>query len=393
MTTFAPPLATAELETYRVLDTSRVLTPALAIYPDIVDSNIAATIRVLGGDANRWRAHVKTSKLAFTMARLVAKGVVNFKCATTLELASACEAGARDVLVAFPLVGAAAKRVRSLAKRYSQVRISALVENAHQAEAWPGSRVGLFIDVNPGMDRTGIPQERTGEILGVIREIQKLGIEFRGLHYYDGHLSLPDLAEREAAAHRGYDKLMGIVDAALAGGLGVEEVITSGTPEFPFGASYPRFRGGPFVHRTSPGTVVYCDVMTFDSLPARYGYRPAVAVLSTVISHPTANYATCDGGHKAVSADAGVPTCAVLGRPDLLPLNPSEEHLPLKALDGAPLPEIGETLYLVPRHVCPTVNNFDEALIVRDGRIIGVERVTARGHESPLGVAAGALHS
>jgi D-serine deaminase-like pyridoxal phosphate-dependent protein len=51
---------------------------------------------------------------------------------------------------------------------------------------------------------------------------------------------------------------------------------------------------------------------------------------------------------------------------------------------GATPPAIGETLYLVPRHVCPTVNNFDAALIVENGREIGVERVTARGHEGPL---------
>jgi hypothetical protein len=35
-------------------------------------------------------------------------------------------------------------------------------------------------------------------------------------------------------------------------------------------------------------------------------------------------------------------------------------------------------------HVCPTVNNFDHALIVIGGRIAGVERVTARGREAPI---------
>jgi hypothetical protein len=30
------------------------------------------------------------------------------------------------------------------------------------------------------------------------------------------------------------------------------------------------------------------------------------------------------------------------------------------------------------------VNNFDHAIIVEQGRIAGVERVTARGRESPL---------
>ena len=47
-------------------------------------------------------------------------------------------------------------------------------------------------------------------------------------------------------------------------------------------------------------------------------------------------------------------------------------------------PQVGEALYLLPRHVCPTVNNFDSALLVRDGQIAFVEKVTARGREAPL---------
>jgi D-serine deaminase-like pyridoxal phosphate-dependent protein len=164
---------------------------------------------------------------------------------------------------------------------------------------------------------------------------------------------------------------------------GVEEVITSGTPAFPCAASYAPFRSAKFVHRASPGTVVYSDSTSLTQLPAEWGYQPAAVVVSTVVSHPRANLLTCDAGHKTVSADAGVPTCVVAGRPDLLPLKPSEEHLPIEVKGGA-RPEIGEALYLIPRHVCPTVNNFDDALIVVGGRVIGMERVTARGHESPI---------
>ncbi|HTS04567.1 MAG TPA: hypothetical protein VMP68_03220, partial [Candidatus Eisenbacteria bacterium] len=47
-------------------------------------------------------------------------------------------------------------------------------------------------------------------------------------------------------------------------------------------------------------------------------------------------------------------------------------------------PAVGDVLYLIPRHVCPTVNNFDAALIVREGKIESVEKVSARGHEGPL---------
>jgi D-serine deaminase-like pyridoxal phosphate-dependent protein len=71
----------------------------------------------------------------------------------------------------------------------------------------------------------------------------------------------------------------------------------------------------------------------------------------------------------------------------LTALKPSEEHLPMQVGDGATAPLIGETLYLVPRHICPTVNNFDHALIVEGGEISDVERVSARGREAPLNLA------
>src|SRR5690348_13506231 len=98
-------------ESYRIERASDLLTPALVIYPDIVQSNIACTVELLDGDAGRWRAHIKTAKLDWTLRMLVARGVRNFKCATTLELLSACQCGAQDVLFAYPAMEANARRV------------------------------------------------------------------------------------------------------------------------------------------------------------------------------------------------------------------------------------------------------------------------------------------
>ena len=366
---------------YQIENVEALLTPALVIYPEIVDRNIAATLRLLGGDANRWRPHLKTAKLGFIMNRLAQKGVVNAKCSTTVELAAACASGMKDVLLAYAVVGANARRVRQVAEQHPNVRISVLVENVEQIAAWAGSGIGIFVDVNPGMDRTGISQDGTAAILDVVRAA---GPQFRGLHYYDGHMAAASLEEREKLAHKGYDRLMEIVAAV---DVPIEEVITSGTPAFPCAATYAPFAAGKFVHRASPGTVVYSDATSIKQLPSEWGYQPAALVVSTVVSHPKPNVITCDAGHKSVSADAGVPTCSVAGRADMIPLKPSEEHLPIEVSGGA-VPAIGELLYLIPRHVCPTVNNFDDAVIVEHGRAIRVEHVTARGHEVPLTLAA-----
>ena len=373
-----PPLS----DVYRVNQDQleHLITPALLIYPRIVESNIQATLQLAGGDPNRWRPHLKTSKIPAVIRFLIAAGVQNFKCSTTLELLTASELWRKDILLAFSAVGANARRVVQIAKMFPNTRISVLVESADQLPAWRGTDIGVFLDINSGMNRTGVNQAGIEEITDLSK---RAGSQFRGLHYYDGHMSGVPASEREARAHDGYRQVVEIVEALSRAQINVEEVITSGTPAAPYALSFLPFHHASFVHRISPGTVVYNDMTSLEQLPG-LGYQPAALVLSSVVSHPTAEVVTCDAGHKSVSADAGVPTCTVLEHEEFKPLKPSEEHLPINCDEAPACPKIGDKLYLLPRHVCPTVNNFDEALFIVDGQVSSVESVTARGHERPM---------
>ena len=366
---------------YRLPGIERMLTPFLVIFLDMVDSNIAASIRIAGGDPNRLRPHIKTAKLLNVIRCFVESGIQQCKCATTLELAVACEAGMRDVLVAYPMVGANARRIQELSARYPDVAISALVDYPKQIQEWDSS-IGIFIDVNPGMDRTGIGPEHVNEVLEMARAIIDSGRTFRGLHYYDGHLGSLGFEERRVQALKGYEQLARLAEAVKGAGIEVGEVITSGSSVFPFASTYAPLLTEDSTLRVSPGAAIYGDLTVQHQLP-QYGYRPAALVATRVVSHPRPDLATCDAGVKAVAVFAGLPNCAVLDRPELVPQRMSEEHLTLQAPEGAALPEIGEILYLIPRHAGLTVNNFDEALVVSaDGGSV-IERVTARGHESP----------
>lgn len=369
-------------EEYQIGDLSHVMTPALAIYPEIVRRNISTTLALVGGDPNRWRPHVKTAKIAAVMHMLTEFGVRKFKCATTLELQTAISAGANDVLIAYPLAGANALRVRQIAESEPRVRISALVESCDQIAMWQGGHVGLFVDINPGMNRTGVEQRDVPLILALAKAIQNSKIEFRGLHYYDGHLHDSDHEALVAKAHSGYSRLLEIVSTLGANGNEIPEVITSGTPALHAAAKFAGFRKAKFLHQVSAGTVVYCDVRSLQQLPP--GYAPAALVISRVVSNPCDGIVTCDAGHKSLAVDVGVPNCVVMARPDLVPKQPSEEHLPLELAPGGVAPQLGSVVYLVPYHVCPTVNNFDHALFIRNSRIDGVEKVSARGREMPL---------
>jgi D-serine deaminase-like pyridoxal phosphate-dependent protein len=375
----------ATLDRYRLHNAQSLSTPSLLIYSEMIDTNIAAALRMMKGDANRWRPHLKTAKLGYTMRRLVEKGVRNAKCATTLELLSALDAGMEDVVLAFPVMGANAARVREIAATHPDRKISVLAEGPEQIDEWKGSAVGVFVDLNPGMNRTGMSEDRFEEVRTFVEHILKAGLEFRGLHHYDGHIHNTEPGGAHAA-HEGYSRLLALIGHLEQCGIDVSEVITSGTPAMPHALQFAGFNQADFVHRVSPGTVVYNDRVSLKELP-NYGFVPAVLVLSTVVSRPLANRITCDAGHKAVSADAGVPTCDVVGWPGLVGQKPSEEHLPLDVISGK-APARGELLYLLPAHVCPTVNNFDRAVIVREGRVESIEPVTARGREVFVSAAA-----
>jgi len=370
-------------ERRRILDTQDILTPALVLHPELIAANVACTLNLLGGNPDRWRAHVKTAKLNYTLRMLLDRGVTNFKCATSLELLNACQSGATDVLVAYPVMGANARRVAEVKRQFPRVTISVLAEDEQQLRQWRDTGIGIFLDINPGMNRTGLDQNSPERVLDMARAINKAGLDFRGLHYYDGQYGAVAEPEKTAATHAGYDHLLKLVADLERDGLHVPEIVTAGTPTFPCSLSYDRFKSGNFIHRVSPGTVVYNDATSLAQLPA-YGYAPAALVLTRVVSHPNPGIVTCDAGHKAVSADAGVPTCVVAGHSELTPLSPSEEHLPVAVKEGSSAPKVGDVLYLLPRHICPTVNNFDAALIVQNGKVESVEGVSARGHEGPL---------
>jgi D-serine deaminase-like pyridoxal phosphate-dependent protein len=344
-----------------------------------VDANIEATLSALGGNAHRWRPHIKTAKLAWTIERLLAHGVTAFKCATTRELQALVDAGATDVLFAMPVMEASAARLAEIAAQHPALALSALTDAAAMLDRWPAG-VGLTIDLDVGMHRTGLEVDDHDSVLALAVEALERGIALAGLHAYDGHLGPLAPAERRSAVHAALDRVAAVAERLIDAGIPTPLISTSGSLTFIDAVEHEGLARLGVPHQVSPGTVVYFDLTSERCLGRDLGYRAAAQVVARVISSPREGWITCDAGHKAVSADAGIPTCAVAGRPDLEPEIPSEEHLPIHGT--ARLPALGDLLALVPRHVCPTVNLFDSAILLDADRSPRVIPVTARGHES-----------
>ena len=370
-------------DAYRIAGIEQMLTPALIVFGAAVDSNIAAIIKHVGGDPSRLRPHIKTAKLQRVIRRYVDFGIDHCKCATTREFEVACASGMRDVLVSYPMMGKNAQKIEEIGARYPDVAVSVLVDHQDQIGQWDYS-TGIFLDVNPGMDRTGVGPEQSEKALELVHAIIESGRTFCGLHYYDGHLGSYEFEKRRSLAIQGYDQLALLASTIEEAGIPVGEVITSGTFVFMFASDHAPLTQAKWTLRMSPGAAIYGDTNVMQLIPAEYGFHPAMVVAARVVSHPRADLITCDAGLKAVAGFAGIPNCSVLGWSDLIPQRMSEEHLTLQAPPNSVLPDLGSVLYLVPRHAGLTVNNFDVALFKSSDGTLTLEPVSAQGHEAPF---------
>jgi D-serine deaminase-like pyridoxal phosphate-dependent protein len=363
-------------ERYRIPETvmAHLMTPALVVFLERVRENLKNLVSRAGGPS-RLRPHVKTAKIPEVFAESVRAGIRHFKCATTREaeqllavLRAEGIAGA-DVLVAYPHLGPNLARLGTLARAHPESVLSVLVEDLEVAVPEP---LGIFADVNCGMDRTGVPLSERSTISAIVR---RAGSRFRGLHAYEGHVHEGSYPERKAICFSIYDELMEL-SRALGG---VPELVTSGTPSFTAALEYEPFRG--IEHKVSPGTVVYFD-HRYHTDCEELDFVPAALVLSRVVSYPTDRRFTCDAGSKAIASEAGSPVAVILGHPEHEACEPNEEHLPFET--AAARPKRGDTVLLFPRHVCPTVNLAEEALLVDRSEARPVA-VRARAHDLVIG--------
>ena len=347
-------------------------TPALVIDLDTVDANIAAVIAA-AGSIGRWRPHVKTVKQGVIIDALIDGGVRRFKCATLPELdlllaRADAKNVAIDALLAYPMPIALAPAIAERA--HGEHRIGVLADDADHLAALSRHRLALWLDVDVGMHRTGSSADhwRTHGNIG-IRGLS--GIE--GLHGYEGHLGWDD----RAAAFAAYDVLVALADAI--GDL--PAIHTSGSHGFAHALAHPGLARGPWRHEIGCGTLVLSDVAS--TAPAHaVGVEPAAFVAARVISHPGVDRVTLDAGSKAVSPDRPAPSCRVLGHPELVAGTASEEHLPMTVAGGA-APSRDAILWLVPEHVCTTVNLYREAIYVRGDRFVGTGPIEAASRAAP----------
>jgi D-serine deaminase-like pyridoxal phosphate-dependent protein len=335
---------------YEINNIDEIDTPALFVFPERIASNINTAIGMVGSP-HKLRPHIKTHKSMEAGQMMIQAGIRKFKCATISEAELLGMLKADDVLLAYQPVGPKIKRFIQLIRQFPGTRFSCLVDNKttalqlHEEALLIPGKIEIFIDIDNGMHRTGITPPQAIELFKYCMELS--GLKMRGLHAYDGHIRDVDLNSRQKKSDEAFEAVLALKKSLSIYTDHFIEVICGGSPTFPTHA-----------HRAdiecSPGTFIYWDKGYVD-IYGGSAFLPAAVIATRIISISSDHTITCDLGHKSIASENDLlHRIHFLDDKHLVPIGQSEEHLVLKTTADQKY-NIGDILYGLPHHICPTV--------------------------------------
>lgn len=327
-------------------------TPSVYVDLDALERNIQG----MQDRCRRWgvalRPHTKTHKIPEIAQMQLDAGAVGI---TVAKIGEAEVLPGKDVLIAYPIMADKLPRLRAVAK---DRRVSVVVDSVEAARGLPG--IGCLVEVDIGAGRCGV--ETSEQVVAIARAAS----EFRGIFYWPSWLD-------EATFDQARQRIDGHIAALRAAGFDVP-VVTGG--------STPGAHKTPLIPATTeirPGTYVFNDASCIVNKLASVE-ECALRVLVTVVSTAVSGQALVDGGTKTFSSDGTVGATGSYGffpdRPQWTMTKMNEEHGYVKVPSA---PKIGEKAWVIPSHVCATVNMHDEIYYGRNGKVDGSWRVAARG--------------
>lgn len=367
------------MSVYQIDDVSQMISPSIVVFRDMVERNIARMVEI-AGDPARLRPHCKTHKTAQIVQMEVKCGITRHKAATFAEAEMLALAGAKDVFLAYNLVGPNVPRAVRFRERFPEVRFSATADHPGpirwlgEAMQAAGQQMEVLLDIDTGQHRTGIAVGE--EAFQLYRQMTATpGLIPGGLHVYDGHQHQMAVADRQVAVEGEFARVRQFRDRLVAAGLPVPRMVCGGTASFPIYAGH----SDPTIE-LSPGTCVYNDAGYSEKFPDLV-FPPAAVMLTRVISRPTPERVTLDLGYKAVASDPPAGNRVIFpDLPDARQVLQNEEHLVIETAQAERF-QPGDVVIAIPRHICPTSALHKEVFVIADGRLVERWAIASRDRQ------------
>jgi 3-hydroxy-D-aspartate aldolase len=359
---------------------SRLWTPALILDLDAFEHNLDCMAKLARKGRKNLRPHAKTHKCIRIAREQLKRGAVGISVATVYEASVMVRAGIHNVLITSPVVGATKlEAISKLAEQSRQLMVvidskDGMTELESVFKRRPRS-IGVLVDVDAGMRRTGTPSVRDALELAARVSMSNV-LEFRGLQCYSGEVQHVCTAARRASVYREeLSKLEVIVERLAKRGLTANVVSGGGTGTASIDlncAIFTELQAGSYIFMDNQ----YNKVELFHR--RTNPFKTSLFVQSMVLSNNHPGAASVDGGFKSFSADGPAPKI-VRGAPrgSTYQFNGDEFGL-LRFTRGKKI-ALGTKIEFVTPHCDPTVNLHDYYHCVRGQSLVDIWPVDARG--------------
>lgn len=353
-------------------------TPAVVIDLDVVEKNIKVFNKKCTEYNLKHRPHIKTHRSSYLANMQVNMGCVGVTVAKLGEAECMAKAGIKDILIAYPLIGA--DKLERLLKLSEIVKVTTIVNSVIGAKMLSdhfdkaGKSVNVLIEVDGGLNRGGVkPGKAT---LNFAKEIEDFpGIHIVGLMYYGGLIyNSHNKEEIRKYTKEERDVLLETSELLKKDGFCMD-ILSAGSS---FSGKLPEDIQG--ITELRSGHYIFNDCGQLDVGLATPD-ECALRVVATVISKPDDNVVIADVGTKSLTSDgchyrAGYGYIVDYPKIEIYALN--EEHAFLRCEEINPL-QIGEKIEIIPNHACVVTNLVDEVYGFRKGKFERMIPIDARG--------------
>lgn len=352
-----------------------MLTPYIAVDMHYLEKNIKTMADITGKLGINIRPHFKTHKSPLIARKQIAAGAIGITCATLGEAEVAVKSGIADILISREIVGTGKLPLLAGLTRHADLKV--VVDAPLQVDLLGAAmtdspvKLGVLIEINIGQNRCGMDPSDLTDIIALVKLINHhTQLTFLGFQGYEGHLVLqPDEDMRTSQVQTANARLMIVVKAVAEAGYPAEIVTGGGTGTTMITG---KIEG---MTEIQPGTYATMDASY--SKVMGHLFAPAVKIVTTVISKPTAEQLIVDAGSKAISTDSGPPE--VIGHSDWVYQLGGDEYGILRHVDGQAMAgDIGDEISLYPSHGCTTFNLYDTIYGFRNN-ILEIELPIGRG--------------
>lgn len=356
-------------------------TPALLINKDILLKNIQDMQDRCDRLGVLLRPHIKTHKSPDIAKMQLAAGAAGITVAKLGEAEVMAESGISDIFIANQVVGAQKiKRLIDLSRKVKLIFGVDSVENIQEIDRAfgdAGLRANVLIEVDTGELRCGITsKERMEQLVDALAKTKH--IDVLGVFTHEGFVY------KAKSMEHCLEQFVTVQEEVLEYAK-MAENLYKGTPIVSVGATPTAWLAEsilPGVTEIRPGTYALMDVGQANAIN-NYD-RCAASVLVTVLSKPTHERIICDVGAKGITAQTrteGICKTQGYGRIKNTDAHGSgvyDEHMIINNEDISKLLKVGDKIEIIPNHICPVCNLYENIVLVSNGAVDSIIPVTCR---------------